>query len=133
MQLEQIRSTNGFRYQIIISENINPEEILIPPLILQPFVENSIWHGFQNIDVEGTICISISCEENELLCIVEDNGQGRCRSTANNNYKKSMGTNITHDRINLINKTHHSNHSVLYSDLPKGLRVQVTLPYKTIF
>ena len=105
MQLEQMRTATKFQYQIDVAENINKDETLIPPLILQPFVENSIWHGFQNSTVPGHIQISISIADNKLLCVVEDNGSGRVQPTATSQTKKSMGTNITQERINLINKT----------------------------
>lgn len=133
MQLEQIRTATKFQYQIDVAENINKDETLIPPLILQPFVENSIWHGFQNSSVPGYIQISISIADNKLLCVVKDNGSGRVKPTATSQNKKSMGTNITQERINLINKTNQTNYSLNYTDLPQGLKVEVILPYKTCY
>ena len=128
-----MRTATKFQYQIDVAENINKDETLIPPLILQPFVENSIWHGFQNSTVPGHIQISISIADNKLLCVVEDNGSGRVKPTASSQTKKSMGTNITQERINLINKTNQTNYSLNYTDLPQGLKVDVILPYKTCY
>ncbi|MGH2649367.1 MAG: sensor histidine kinase, partial [Ginsengibacter sp.] len=72
MQLESLRMKDKFTYEIKIDESINAENTLIPPLILQPFVENSIWHGMQGKKGEGHILISIKKEGNMINCSVED-------------------------------------------------------------
>ena len=74
MQLESMRMQHKFNYEIKVHEDIDPENTLIPPLILQPFVENSIWHGISKKQGVGKILISIKKEGNMINCIVEDNG-----------------------------------------------------------
>ena len=72
IQLEMSRLQNKFGYEITTAENINPENVFVPPMILQPFVENSIWHGLSKKDNGGKITISVSKTGNLLNCIVED-------------------------------------------------------------
>lgn len=74
MQLEQLRIKLGFNYIIDIQDEINTNEIYIPPLILQPFVENSIWHGFNTKTEKGTITIRVSKRNQSLHIVVEDDG-----------------------------------------------------------
>jgi tetratricopeptide (TPR) repeat protein len=133
IQLEQLRAQNKFDYKIAVGNSIDKESTLLPPLILQPFVENSIWHGFADIESGGMIEITFNTKENKLLCVVQDNGKGRDKEKSSSSYKKSMGSNITETRINLLNKTENANASIAYADLSNGLRVELSLPYKTMF
>ena len=57
-------------------KNIDKENTLVPPLILQPFVENSIWHGIAKKEEHGNIIISIQKQNEMISCIVEDDGAG---------------------------------------------------------
>ena len=78
MQLENIRLNNPFSYNFQIDKEIDVEQTEIPALILQPFIENAIWHGLQpKEDAGGSINISISEQNNNLICVVEDNEVGR--------------------------------------------------------
>lgn len=129
MQLEGSRLKTKFTYEIKISDNVNPKVTLIPPLILQPFVENSIWHGLAGQDGGGKITIEVTRDNTLLNCIVEDNGVGR--KGAKPNVGKSYGMKITKDRIELLNKLKNSNASVNLIDLEKGTRVEVKLPFET--
>ncbi|MBV9963353.1 MAG: tetratricopeptide repeat protein, partial [Parafilimonas sp.] len=76
IQLERFRLKNKFDYKIVVDENIDRENTLVPPLILQPFVENSIWHGIAKKEGHGTIMISIQKQNEMISCIVEDDGAG---------------------------------------------------------
>nr|MBK9651143.1 histidine kinase [Bacteroidota bacterium] len=77
MQLESMRLDNKFTYEIKVDENIDIENTLIPPLLLQPFVENSIWHGIAHKQGAGKISIEIKKDGEMISCVVEDNGIGR--------------------------------------------------------
>lgn len=135
MQLEALRMNNKFTYTISVDTAIDPSYTLIPPLILQPFVENSIWHGIANKDGNGQIVIYIQKSGQEMIaCIVEDNGVGRKHTIDNNSSQKekaSLGMKITQERINILNKTRNTNAGVSLVDLPQGLRVEVKLPFIT--
>ena len=138
MQLESLRLNNKFTYEIIIDKDVDQETTLVPPLILQPFVENSIWHGIAPKDGKGKITIRIKKEENMINCIVEDNGLGQKRASAlgseqNHSEKKSMGVKITKSRIDIINKIKKTSGSVELADLTEGMRVEVRLPLELSF
>ncbi|HEY5406707.1 MAG TPA: histidine kinase, partial [Ginsengibacter sp.] len=77
MQLESMRMNNKFTYEIKVDPAIDKENTKIPPLILQPFVENSIWHGIAKKEGTGKILVHIEKEGNMINCIVEDDGIGR--------------------------------------------------------
>lgn len=138
MQLESMRLSNKFTYEIKIDEDVNKETTLVPPLILQPFVENSIWHGIAPKEGKGKITIRIKKEENMINYIVEDNGLGRKRTMALSgeqvhSTKKSMGVKITKSRIDIINKIKKTSGSVELADLSEGMRVEVRLPLELSF
>jgi sensor histidine kinase YesM len=125
-----------FTHSIIVDETINPETTLVPPLILQPFVENAIWHGIAGKEGNGKITIRIQKEAGERMhCIVEDDGVGRKKSAEKNNTtttgKSSLGMKITQARIDVLNKTKNANAGITFTDLEPGLRVTVTLPLIT--
>jgi tetratricopeptide (TPR) repeat protein len=136
MQLESLRLNNKFDYEIKIDESIDVENTLVPPLILQPFVENSIWHGLSAKQANGHILIQIKKEGKMLNCIVEDNGIGRINSNDNSvlsDNKKPLGMKITKARIDIINKLKNSNAAVNISDLSEGMRAEVRLPLELSF
>jgi LytS/YehU family sensor histidine kinase len=89
---------------------INPDEIVVPPLILQPFVENSIWHGLAGIsDHSGKIELHVYSESGMLKLELSDNGKGehsgeKSDSGIFDTKKKSLGTSIVNDRLEIISK-----------------------------
>jgi len=131
MQLESSRLNNKFTYEIKVDENIDRENTLVPPMILQPFVENSIWHGISKKDGEGKILIEIKREEEMINCIVEDNGPGMQASHAAN--KKSLGMKITKARIDILNKIKKSKAAIQLFNKEDGVRVEVKLPLELSF
>lgn len=137
IQLEAKRLNNKFVYSISVAEDIDQDNTLVPPLLLQPFVENSIWHGIANSKHRGSIDIRITSENNELTCIVEDNGVGRNYIPSANNHpgteKKSLGMKITRERIDVINQSKNANASLTLYDLTEGLRAELKLPLQTAF
>jgi tetratricopeptide (TPR) repeat protein len=138
MQLESLRMNHKFTYEIKVDDSIDKETTLIPPLILQPFVENSIWHGISKKQGAGKILIEIKKEGNMINCVVEDNGIGRKKSEAEkegitSKEKKSLGMKITKARIDIINKIKKSKAGVELSDLAEGMRVEVRLPLELAF
>ncbi len=138
MQLESMRMQNKFNYEIKVDDGIDQENTLIPPLILQPFVENSIWHGISKKQGVGKIMISIHKEGNMINCIVEDNGIGMKESAATKTgkdvpSKKSFGMKITNARIDILNKTKKSNAAVIMSHLEEGTKIEIKLPEELAF
>jgi LytS/YehU family sensor histidine kinase len=108
LEMERLRFKNSFDYSMSFQNEIDAGCIYIPPLLLQPFVENAIWHGLMNKEDNGKLLISISKERNYLTCIIEDNGIGRSKATELNSKsaekKKSLGLQITKERLALLNK-----------------------------
>lgn len=108
LSLEQFGKNNTFDYQIKAAPEIETEEILIPPLMIQPFVENAIVHGFTGLNKKGLIIVDFSHQEDHLLCIISDNGIGREAASKQKSqrdaYHKSMGLEVTSERLELLNE-----------------------------
>lgn len=135
MQLEAKRLNNKFTHHISVADDIDQENTLVPPMLLQPFVENSIWHGFANKQDGGQINISIRKENNMLYCSIDDNGAGRLKTdnTTPIAKKKSLGMKITRERIHLLKKRKGSNALVNLTDKKEGLLAELVFPFETAF
>ncbi|MGC4234041.1 MAG: tetratricopeptide repeat protein [Niabella sp.] len=135
MQLEAKRLNNKFTYSIDVADDIDQENILVPPMLLQPFAENSIWHGIGKKQGNGHITISIRKQNNMLHCCVEDDGVGRtgaAQQTAPGE-RKSLGMKITQSRIDMLNKLKNAKAAVQLTDKENGLKAEVILPLETAF
>jgi sensor histidine kinase YesM len=123
IDLEEKRLNNSFRFELLIDNRIELDNIKLPPLILQPYVENAIWHGLQNSEKpDKTLEINIQkISENAIKIDIYDNGIGREAAGKINklkNNKKSHGLNITQERINIYNINNHTNISIKVEDAP---------------
>lgn len=111
LQLEQVRLEQSFDYHITIAESIDTIGIHVPPLIIQPFVENAIWHGLRNKDTHGNVWVKIKQLTDEAIqIIIEDDGIGRSNASklkANQKNHKSYGIEITQKRITLLHTKNH--------------------------
>jgi hypothetical protein len=138
MQMESLRFEQCFIYNITVSDDINTRSLQVPPLLLQPFVENAIWHGLMNKEGQGHISITVEELEELLHITIEDDGVGREKAreyrASQAVKRKSHGLQITTDRINILNKLNHSNARVQIIDLydeertPCGTKVIILLP-----
>jgi len=103
IQLESLRLDMQLRYEKIVPENIVTEFEKIPPLILQPFVENALWHGLSRKEGEKEIKIAVSVAGNWLVCDIADNGIGREKAQHWKNHSiavhQSKGIDITRKRL----------------------------------
>lgn len=110
IQLEELRFKGKIGYEIFVDEKIEKESTYLPPMVLQPFVENAIWHGLmhKDADEQGRIKIAVKEHNEVLLFTIEDNGIGRVRSEAfkekNSDKTKSVGIKITEERLKLLSK-----------------------------
>jgi PAS domain-containing protein len=137
IELEKLRFEGKFEYFFEIDQNVNAEEIRIPTLLMQPYVENAIIHGLQNKAGKGKLVIRITECDEHLVFEVEDNGIGREATAKLNAQKqpahKSVGTKLTEERLKLINDQ--SGVAVSFTDLwngsePAGTRVTIKIkPY----
>jgi hypothetical protein len=110
LEMERLRFKDSFDYSINFLNAIDSDNVFIPPLLLQPFCENAIWHGLMNLPKEahGRLDVELSKKDNTLHCIITDNGVGREKAAALNSKtaekEKSMGLKITTERLSLLNK-----------------------------
>lgn len=109
LTLESIRFEDGIDFQLDVCEKVRLSDIYFPPLLLQPFFENAIWHGLMNKGGEKWIKVNIEKVEAGLKMSIRDNGIGRKKSqeiNANRTLKKeSIGMNLSKDRLQLFNQS----------------------------
>ena len=121
--------------QIIINENINKYNTLIPPLIIQPFIENAFEHAFEtDADRENKIEIDFKVDNELLICTITDNGKGYSVNDSSALHK-SKGIKLTNERLELLNKEFKTQHFELmvenlstYNKELKGTRVIIKIP-----
>jgi ligand-binding sensor domain-containing protein len=119
LELEKLRFGETFRFAIDVQSDIQPATLLIPPLFIQPYIENAIWHGLQLQKNAPQLHIRFSIEKNKLICIIEDNGIGRKRSREmqHTQHHTSTGMKNVEERIALLNSTSREKISVEIVDL----------------
>ncbi len=139
LSLEKVRLSDKIQYTIEV-KGIDVENTLIPPLILQPFVENAILHGLQHKSEKGKILVQITNKDNMLCCIISDNGIGRQKAQEIEfgtyaRKKESLGMKLTEQRIAIINKIKKSKAYVRVTDIEKhsGVNVELVLPFEIKF
>lgn len=135
MQLEALRMQNKFSYSITVAEDTDAQNILIPPLLIQPFVENSILHGIAPLGEGGKIEVRVSVKNNMLNILVQDNGAGRktVNTELHSSEHKSMGMKITRERIELFSKQKNAEAGITTHDLNQGTMVEIILPIVHLF
>lgn len=121
LELEALRFDNRFSYEIIVDQNIDLQNQQIPPMLLQPHVENAIKHGLIHTVPDGRLEIRIRREGDHIVCSVVDNGIGRKQAQAlkqQSLYKHvSRGIALTKDRIEILNSIHSEHYGVEINDL----------------
>lgn len=141
LEMEHIRFKNKFQYGIYIARDLDTDAIDIPPMLIQPYVENAIWHGLMHKPdrSNGMLLLEISRKEDVLYCVIEDNGIGRQKAQAIaaqkcSIRKRSMGMAITKDRMKIMSQLYDFNTEVKITDLywdtgePSGTRVELFIP-----
>lgn len=138
IQLEQLRCAHAFDYRLDCPDEIRNGPYKIPPLLLQPYIENAILHGLRHKTGKGLLTIRVEMTGEDLLVSITDNGIGRKKAgelkAANRPGHQSMGMKVTHDRIDIFNFAHTRKASVRITDLlagngePNGTRVDIVLP-----
>ncbi len=136
VEMEHRRNNQKFDYTISVAENIDTESTLIPPLLLQPYIENAIWHGLSQKDGHGQLDIIIEKTAENLICRIEDDGIGRAKSAeirVDGMQKKSLAMNISSQRIEWLKNDSNVRSSVEIIDKfdgneATGTTVLLTLP-----
>ena len=138
IELEQERFSHSFVSYFDIEPELTANDYQIPSLILQPFVENAILHGIRHLtERKGFISVRLRKIKSEsgkeiLFCVIQDNGIGRKASSVINEQRqtshKSMGVNVTLERINTYQAIYGDNMETLVIDLEEGTKVEIKLP-----
>ena len=137
LALQKLRFTDKFDYKIEVDEKIDSEGIEIPPMLIQPFVENAIEHGIKTKETKGNIDIRFKLNGDQILCKIDDDGVGR--TVAGSQIKKghtSMATEIVHDRLETLGKKLKQKLNLEIIDMKTetnvslGTRVIIGLPYR---
>ena len=140
IKMERLRFQEKFDYELTVNPEVDTDKAKIPPLILQPFVENAIWHGLLHLEEDGKLNIEIENIKDGIKCVIEDNGIGRERAksikTKSAIKHKSHGIRITEERLKLNNELNKIGANIYiedkYDDLgnPIGTKVIIHLPSK---
>lgn len=137
-RLEHFRFSDKFDYTFEVDEDIQEDLIEIPPMLIQPYIENSVWHGLRYKEEKGHLWIKFSQEADHLAVTIEDDGIGRERSqemkTRNQKETKSTGMRNIDQRLNIINELHGTKLDVAISDRDvhaedKGTFVKIRIPF----
>ncbi len=140
VELESVRFKEAFTYEINCDEDIDTDEVKIPTLLIQPFVENAIWHGLMHKEGMRKLKISFTDEGEYVQCIIEDNGIGRQKArelkiTSGQDKKHtSKGIEVSLERLNAIQKQGGMSGTMEIIDLKDkdglgiGTRVEINLP-----
>ena len=141
LELEKLRFNNKFDFKINVSKEIDTENTYIPPMLVQPFVENAIIHGIMNKSGHGNIIINFDRKPDVILCTVLDDGVGRKKAKEINDQSgkkhKPIGLQLTNERLSLLSKQKKSQLEVNIADLTDetgraiGTRVDLSLPFES--
>ncbi len=137
MELERRRMDNKFDFTIDVDAAIDPQQVMVPPLVVQPLVENAIWHGIADKEGRGHIALKVERQGDQLVWCIEDDGVGRGAAKTpqgdpagqvNAMKKTSLGTAITRSRLELLQQQAGGRAGFRYEDLHQGTRVVVDMP-----
>jgi ligand-binding sensor domain-containing protein len=142
MEMEALRFRNKFTYEIEIDPALDTAGIYIPSMLIQPYVENAIWHGIQHKEANGFVKLSVQDQGGNMLkCRVYDNGIGRKKAgqiaLASHSHHQPVGMTITQQRLELINQRLRRAVSVNFIDLDQdspegsGTIVELIIAYST--
>jgi ligand-binding sensor domain-containing protein len=137
MDIERLRFDNKFDYSIEVDKNIDQEFMEIPPMVIQPFIENAILHGLVHKPGKGHISLEMRLSDSFIFCTIEDDGIGRekAQEIKDNSgiRRESRGMLITRERLEILNKQNKEKFAVNIVDLydeggdPAGTRVELNI------
>ena len=140
INMESMRFQDSFEWKITVDEHVFPDQIQIPPLLLQPYVENAIWHGLMQAPADWGVKkldIFVHSFENTTIIEIKDNGIGREKSrflkSKTGDHHKSHGMALTEERLKLMQKMQGTKSEIIIEDLydeqksPAGTKVKIIL------
>jgi hypothetical protein len=139
LELQLLRFDDMFAYTIQVDKSIDQHNLEIPPMLIQPYVENAIKHGISSLDRQGRIDVSMNMNGSFLICEITDNGIGINKSIQekqqnHHNHHASMAMRVTEERLDIINAAHKNNLTVDITDLSEtgsglcGTKVIIHIP-----
>jgi len=139
LTLEHFRFKDQFEYAIEVNEEVDEEDYNIPPMLVQPYIENAIWHGLRYKTDSGILKLGITTENENLIVTISDNGIGRQKSaelkTANQKKNKSTALRNIKQRIEIVNELNEMKINVSIKDLKEdgtGTVVKLVIPQQKI-
>jgi tetratricopeptide (TPR) repeat protein len=130
IDLECLRTNKSFEHVIHTDPDIDPTRMIVPPMAIQPFVENAIRHGLAKKEGKGHLRVSVQKRSDHLVVTVEDDGVGMKRVPLSQagNERTALGTAITAERLAMLSEKLGAELGFRYIDVPIGVCVEVTLP-----
>ncbi|MBF4486814.1 MULTISPECIES: histidine kinase [unclassified Flavobacterium] len=135
LDLEHLRFQDKFDFEITVDEKLDAESVFVPNMIIQPHLENAIWHGLRYLDKKGFLQLQFQFVDGKVVVIIDDNGIGLAKSkelkTSNQKVHESRGLNNTNERIGLLNELYKKNitFEIKEKALPEsGTIVQIVFP-----
>ncbi len=142
LDMEKLRFKDSFDYRITFINSIDTGNVFVPPLLLQPFAENAIWHGLMHKEGQGHLEIELSIDKKILTCAITDNGVGRNKAaelkSKSAEKQKSMGLQITTERLALLNRDQDEQTFFHIEDIsdnegkPVGTRIILKMNYRDL-
>jgi sensor histidine kinase YesM len=126
IDLQKIRHKNKFEYYLDIDQELEIDAVQIPPLLLQPFVENAIEHAFRGMNKNAVLHISVYQKKNFYYICIDDNGCG-IKSSKKEAKRKSLSTTITKERIEIFKKKYHKQIGFSIMDKENGTQILFTI------
>ena len=140
VDIENIRFNNPVHFDLEVDERLNIDQISIPPLLTQPFVENALWHGLSLKETDKVLSVSIqSLDKNHFRIVITDNGVGRKRAmkikAARTFKRESVGIKLSKERLKYFSKKYKGQGSIIIEDLyentkPIGTKVIIVVPMR---
>ncbi|MBL0074255.1 MAG: histidine kinase [Bacteroidetes bacterium] len=137
IDIEALRFDHRFSYEIDVEKDVNTDSVYVPSMIIQPFVENAIWHGLLHKETPGKLIIRLKREPEMLIVEVEDDGVGREKAkemkSKSATTRKSLGLKITSDRLKMLHSNTIAEGVIEYIDLynkngASGTLVRIKIP-----
>lgn len=134
VKLEHYRFRDKFDYTITIDEELNKETIQLPPMLIQPYIENAVWHGLRYKEDKGKLALSFERHNGSMQVVIADDGIGRKKSaqlkTDNQKKHNSTGLKNIEERLQILNTVYKTNYTVTIEDLAadSGTRVIISIP-----
>lgn len=138
LELEALRFKTPFTFEVVMDEQLEGEPVELPTMLVQPYIENAIWHGLRHKESAGHLSVTFALRDDHLECVVEDNGIGREASRRINEQRsgihKSMGMRVSADRLRIYGELERGASRVMVEDLKDpqgsatGTRVIINFP-----